>query len=303
MSRRLNEIFMEDLNSGKLSRLLNIIKIDATLQLEIRSNYVNIYYRGGNLCRIDQKKDRYTFLFDTKYVVDNNNLWQSVDLDCIDSEDKLVEMIPFIKREMDHWFSKYPKNEREAQQQIVLENNYTSISGDTDYFVCDVEYARSDIGCRFDVMAIKWPSTSSSRNRLDDCGLAFLEVKYGDGALTGNAGLKKHFQDIIKFVEEGQYQSFISEMESVYSQKIKLGLFPGQSKTIKISKSIKPQFIILVANHKPAKSVLQRELRVILDEYPHLNDQLDILIAQSSLMGYGLYEEKLLSLQDYVSYY
>ena len=53
-TRRLSAAFMTDLKAGgKLSPLLTRIKEDDTLLLAIRDNYVNIYYRGGSLFKIE----------------------------------------------------------------------------------------------------------------------------------------------------------------------------------------------------------------------------------------------------------
>jgi len=45
MSRKLSERFINDLLNGDLKELLDYIKRDNTLDLQIRNNYINIYYR------------------------------------------------------------------------------------------------------------------------------------------------------------------------------------------------------------------------------------------------------------------
>ena len=55
--RGLAQKFINTLKSGFLEPLMNLIIIDSTLCLEIRENYVNIYYRGGNIIRIEEKQD------------------------------------------------------------------------------------------------------------------------------------------------------------------------------------------------------------------------------------------------------
>ena len=44
-----------------------------TLSLEIRDGYINIYYRGGNLLRITQKKNGYSFHFDERYCLNKGD--------------------------------------------------------------------------------------------------------------------------------------------------------------------------------------------------------------------------------------
>ncbi len=56
--RGLYKEFMADLESGFLKELLELVKNDYTLDLQIRENYINIYYRSGNILRVkaDNKK-------------------------------------------------------------------------------------------------------------------------------------------------------------------------------------------------------------------------------------------------------
>lgn len=65
-------------------------------------------------------------------------------------------MIPRYKREMDGWFHRNSKNEREFQQLMARVNN---AAGSTDYYIADMEYAEmTELGARFDMVAFKWLS-------------------------------------------------------------------------------------------------------------------------------------------------
>jgi hypothetical protein len=50
--RGLSNKFINDLKIGILNPFLIAVMDDDKLNLEIRNNYINIYYRGGNLLRI-----------------------------------------------------------------------------------------------------------------------------------------------------------------------------------------------------------------------------------------------------------
>jgi hypothetical protein len=56
--RGLSEKFMNDLSESKgtLSPILNRIKNDHTLMLAITCGYANIYYRGGNILKITERR-------------------------------------------------------------------------------------------------------------------------------------------------------------------------------------------------------------------------------------------------------
>src|SRR4030067_1669126 len=126
--RRLSDQFMQDLQDNKrFLSLKNMVKNDNSLSLEIRNNYINVYYRGGNLLKLSEvNKHCYKPIFNVKY---------SRKTDIIDGLPKEIssksqlamwlERFPGLKSEMDSWFSKYPKFEREFQQKVVWgQNNF-----------------------------------------------------------------------------------------------------------------------------------------------------------------------------------
>lgn len=298
--RKLSKQFMDDLLGGLLSRLLTIVKSDDTLSLEIRDDYINLYYRGGNLYKIEPKSNGYSFDFDTKYCNNSIQTKQNISFSNLATIDDYIEMIPFIKREMDFWFHDHPKTEREYQQTILRENNKSSISGDTDYFIADIEYANKENGSRFDLVGVKWLSTSVKRKDRSSPTLALMEFKYGDNALTGTAGIIKHFQDIESFIKTNKLGSLYSEIEDLFNQKMELGLIKGASGSIHFDTSKNPEFLILCANHKPNKTAFKRELKGALSQCPNIQDCVDVKIATSSHIGYGLYDAQMIDLLDYI---
>lgn len=294
--RTLNDRFVADLKNGILSPLLAVVKCDDTLCLEIRSNEICVYYRGGSLFRVGQKNDDYIFRFDTKYILPDNPFWEPADLSKLAAPQEHVASIPLLKREMDYWFHKHQKSEREYQQVILRENNLSNISSDTDYYISDIEYADPGNNSRFDMVGIKWLSTSPSRKNRSSPSLALFEVKYGDGAMTGSAGIVKHFTDIQTFINSGKLDGLIEEVQGQFNQKIELGLVRDLTNPICIDKSARPEFILICANHKPASSVLERELKLAFNACPRLSESINIRLAGSSITGYGMYESKMIPL-------
>ncbi|PKM86491.1 MAG: hypothetical protein CVU87_12030, partial [Firmicutes bacterium HGW-Firmicutes-12] len=65
--RGISDKFIVDLKEGPLRPVLDSVLCDDTLCLEIRDNYINIYYRGGNMLRIAEKPSGYSVAFDIKY--------------------------------------------------------------------------------------------------------------------------------------------------------------------------------------------------------------------------------------------
>lgn len=262
--------------------------------LEIRENYINIYYRGGNILKITESGNAFDTSFDRKYLDENvTRVPMNLPLKLWSKSDVMawIEAIPFLKHEMDLWFGKHPKNEREFQQMMLRENNFrNSAARGTDYFICDIEYANRK--GKFDLVAVHWPSTNRKRNT--GLCLAFIEMKYGYKALKGSAGLAKHIQDIDEFLSDDERVSNIkAEMINVFNQKLELGLIDC-GKSIESLNNDGPECIIALAEHNPNSSILKKEL----DQLPPCTN-VELRFAVSTFMGYGLYDENIYTLDDF----
>lgn len=293
--------FMNDLKCGKLKDFLTSVKEDDTLCLEIRKNYINIYYRGGNIFKIMKVTTEYKVHFDIKYC---NKYKQRISEILPSDYQNWINNIPFLKAEMDAWFYKHPKLERENQQLVLRENNNSNIANDTDYFIADIEYANFENKSQFDLIGFRWLSTSIAKKKADDMCLVFIEKKYGDDALVGAAGIQKHYEDLYKFLNDPKkVDNIYEEIETIIKQKLELGLISSiNKKEIKLSKN-KPEFILLIANHKPAKSVLRKELKEVINSpyYNDLKQMVDMKVARASYMGYGLYSKLMVDIEDFIN--
>ena len=146
------------------------------------------------------------------------------------------------------------------------------------------------------MIAVKWLSKSNERQNPSAPTLAIIEMKYGDGALGGSAGLKKHLEDFGTLVKNGELDDFCADYSKVFNQKCALGLIPGkESARIKITQR-DIELIFLIANHDPDKTGLATIVAEIADltmEYPY-----PIRFAYASMMGYCLYADQLKSLEE-----
>ena len=90
MCRNISNAFLDDLTKGKLSKVLETIKQDDTLMLELRGNRVITYYRGGKLLEIEEvDSSKYSFHDgDRNYLMGNSvpNLKSIMDKDQCDIE-------------------------------------------------------------------------------------------------------------------------------------------------------------------------------------------------------------------------
>ncbi|OGX36535.1 MAG: hypothetical protein A3D87_02290 [Omnitrophica WOR_2 bacterium RIFCSPHIGHO2_02_FULL_50_17] len=169
-SRGLSSKFIEDLGKGHLSSLVDLVKRDSSLSLEMRNGYINVYYRGGNLLRLEEIKEHvYSAFFDKNYLSSNSSILNELphEIHSASEVDRWRANFPALKVEMDQWFSNNPKAEREFQQIVVWENNDSSIANYTDYFIVDIEYDNKR-GGRFNMVAIRNFSASLTSSRLHD---------------------------------------------------------------------------------------------------------------------------------------
>lgn len=287
MPRKLSPAFLGDLQTGLLAPILERVKLDSTLCLEIRDEYVNIYYRGGNLLRIDGHAGRYTGLFDAGYYgasAKPSNLPPPVIAQPVDVC-AWLESFPLLKQAID--LCGKDASEREVQQRIVWENNRSGTARSTDYFICDIEYAM-EREHRFDLVAVRWPSTTSQRRQTYGHRLAIGEVKFGDRALKGSSGLHAHIEDIDRYLAvPGHMKTIKAEMTQVFNQKHALGLIDNE-KPLGAFSDEPPLLILFLVNHDPDSSTLAELVRTLP---PCLHAELRI--ATACFLGHGLFDTML----------
>ena len=222
MGRAIDETFKTDLLNGKLAGLLEAVKNDNTLIMELRGNQVIIYYRGGALYTISFDNGKYTIAYNKAYWRKKKIYDELVEKPSIDSA---VKYIALYKHQMDYHRANADRElEKQGQQQLILENNIyggktledsnTSKIPTGDYFIVDMEYAYKgdDMDARFDLIALKWPSLGPARKKRKNLGISFLELKYYDGSMCGQSGIEKHISDFLKFTTDEKYKAIYHEM-------------------------------------------------------------------------------------------
>ena len=309
--RGLSDNFMSSLKKDLLRPILDRVKKDDTLMLGIREGYLNIYYRGGNLLRITERQDSskvFNFFFDKNYdLSEGHATYKALGLPGSVSEPEQLKQwvytISSLKELMDFWFSENPKMEREFQQLCERENNRSKISGETEYFITDIEFSDSNIGARFDILAIKWPANGRKDGK--NCTASFIEMKYGDDALGGESGLIKHITDVNKFLaNEKNYSAILEVMTTQFNQLDELGLLKfnhcSNGTKVQLKPSDKPEYIFLLANHNPRSPKLKE---ILLNQEFKDNvafNKCDVRFYVSSDAGYGLHSKSMLSYEEYI---
>ena len=264
-----NEKFWKNLTEGEYKEIIDFAsQRENELDVQIRDNYLNIYYQGGNLLRVHPR----SLYFDEFYFHRGATDIRKTHLIKSDkTEDK--EQVAFYQRKRDEMFSilrnkgmaaysakmkeimkewdadlhtiGISHDEKNAQQQISMNNR-----GETDYAVVDLEYAVSKTSSfyykgklekkvpRFDIIAV------------DKTGqLYVIELKTGLKAIDGNSGIYAHIDCFKHTIGRDSKNDFINEMDELLRQKQELKLIENNAR---IDTSKQPKFIFAFSD-EPGK--------------------------------------------------
>ena len=228
--RKINPDLKERLLDGDLKPLLNYIKSDEQLRLEVRTKGdAFVYYRKGLALEIRGLK------VDKKY-----GKVPITDL-AIQEPDKYFQQIKLV---IDDWLkSGNNRNEFDTQQQIAYHNQDINER----YFIVDMEYA-------FEQHQIE-KSERLKRATFDLFGIDMVEgrmilfeLKKGMKSLSGKSGIQDHINDFKKYIN-GKYSSVFRgnlyrDLINIITDKRDLGLLLDIKLPTNISTN-QPQMIII----------------------------------------------------------
>lgn len=195
---------------GDLAPLLNYVKSDDELRLEVRRNgEAFVYYRKGKALEIGRLKvdEKYGNVPSTQLAVNNP-----------------PEYFKQIKNSIDNWLRIYKKRgEFDTQQNIARFNQ----DKDDSYVILDMEYA-------FEQNQIEKPYREK-RGVFDLLGvdretnnIVLFEVKKGMGATKGKSGIEEHIHDFQTYLFGRNSVAFrrnlINDIKNIVEDKIALGL-------------------------------------------------------------------------------
>ena len=220
-TRHIKESFLQDLKTGFFKPIIDIIKVDPSLDLEMRGNSVMVYYRGGRILTItepqssinskaeadvllkgisqDYMKDASLSTFLTEPSIDNIHIYFS----------NVKHLVDVFEATIEHKFG-----EKEIQQRVIAENNYSVNADETDFFIADLEWENEGFDGRADIVAFYWGHMSHKKK---DLTMYLIEVKQGHNAIKTNKpnttkegpGLLKHYHDFNKFQKNLQFISIL----------------------------------------------------------------------------------------------
>ena len=315
--RSISESFLNNLKAGLFKSIVDIVRIDPSLDLEMRGDTVMVYYRGGKTLTIhdpdlypNMKEAGFLTGLDPKYSYKENSK-QAIPLPHSSS---ILDYFAESKHIIDNyeWKVKEHLGEKEIQQRIVSENNSMVNADETDFFIADMEWAENSVlEGRADLIAFHWGHMEHRRKKLT---MYLIEVKQGCDAIRTrestkkekvSPGLKKHQQDFYKLQNE---KSLIKELKDdmleVLRQKYCLGLVKGldhlfsqvdgKVTTTGISIEDEIHFVFLLANYLHYSDNLKNELEDMPD---------DSYFFVSSFLGYGLFKDLVLTKAELKKHY
>lgn len=286
MRGNLSQQFLTKLTKGNLQSVIKYILGDTDLDVQLRDNYLNVYYKGGNILRIKPKTvffDKFYFYwghpngYPKSYVekVANGKEKEinprttrpipskSEALEIVSSLDmmlnKLVQYLPKhpeafftqAKSVMDSWFDKWSHQERHDQQEISIMNR--SAGSDSDLAVIDIEFAVST-NKPYNKAKNKKGKDKVCRFDIiavDHVGqLYVIELKQNEAAdsVDNSANVQVHKSDFDDTIGNDDKNLFAQEMAQVAEQKKALGIL---SKSLHVDTSLSPVFAVAYSGDNP----------------------------------------------------
>lgn len=267
--RELSSYFITELQKGKLVPLLNKVKRDSDLDLQIREDYINIYFKGNNLLKL---KEDLSFEIDKKFTDAKEDISFSTEDSC---SDFIKNKLPQIKERIID--AKTIKNtlEIEYEQLLIRANNYTS-SVNSEYLIVDRQYARAGEQRKnqMDLLGVFLERGSRGSQSLRAAPFV-AEVKFSLNPDIPNLPeqISRYYTQI-----ENDYKGFVSQAELLLNQKAELGLFDSSNglvnklKSAKVDPDIKNlRIIIVLVDYNPYSSKYGSEVVSQLKELPYFN--------------------------------
>lgn len=251
--RKISDNFVSNLINGHLAKLREVVIRDKDLDLQIRDNYINIYFKGNSLLKLTESTNK-------KYQVDIHPKFTGAEpvSGLVDEKTtkEFIKRIPVLKENI----IRFGVTSLEVEyEQLIIRANNNEKRNNSEYFIIDRQYATS-IG-RFDLTGIYWKR--NKRKKGQEVPLCFMEIKF---AL--NKDIKKVHKQIERYyIEIVKNTPFIAEeAQSILRQKLDLDLFDQHRnrleamKTLKISENIEDyQFILVLVDYNPFSKSLNLE--------------------------------------------
>lgn len=281
--------------AASLRALVTVIGADRNLDLQIRDGYINVYYCGGCIWKIDgfsSGLDEEWVSFNRRYLKG----WWGGDSKLPKENDgdlsKWIASLGELKQAMGNYFLKKPNYERKVQQELCA--MYSRVP-DSPWVILDMEYAAWIHGakhekggpgrrlCKFDFVAFE---------RVKPEKLYLVELKVTRSAMGGLSGIRSHAEDFAHLLTRDSdipaRQAFKESMRNILRDKVELGLLPNVSakdilanptwpEDLRVLFSLGGESAAWLNAHPDAKAYSEKQLEAVCADHLWCDENLEPL--------------------------
>ena len=149
------------------------------------------------------------------------------------------------------------------------------------------------------MIAAFWESKGPARKAAHP-RLALIEMKYGDGALTGTAGIDKHIRGMNKFAATPRrVDSIKDEAIAMFEQQLEIETIHAPKAIVQFTDE-EPEFILFLVDHDPDSSKLKSVLLDIGTGIPEPTGY-ELKLCAATFMGLGLFKQNVYGLSEFLN--
>lgn len=310
MIKALSDKFFHRFLDGDLSEIIDFLHGRPQFKLNLCGDHVTIYYKGMPIIEIHENDEndvfwltRFAYMasaekLDPKFeekISSSDFLKKPLYKLCVSDIGWWFQLLTDIACGIDKFAIDIPtsgigdeQKHQDILHNIVMENNAYPEFNATDYFIIDIEYANPDVvhqddknATNMNAVALHW-----LRDNKSHAGLTFIEFKTG----------KESMNPVKTTLNNKVYE----DIEKAIAQMCKLYLIsvPGVNDVaildnFKIDRT-KTQKIVVPVNCNQFQETLLKQIDNV-----NVPDGVDFRIATSRFMGYGLYDENMLTLDEF----
>lgn len=281
--RGLSAAFEADLLDGPLTPLLEVVRRDRDLIMEMRNDVATVYCKGQQLALLKRQRKGYTVDADTTFWPRTAPLVLTT---APQTQAYVDDELPRIKQRIACYRKSDGGGALEIEiEQLIIRFNNSEPALNTEYFCVDRQVSLNPSN-RLDLVGIHWPR--NGRNASTEVGLALIEVKYSlGGGVDAIAAQVERYHELLA----ADMERMATQTEELLRQKLRLGLITGASPaaldklaTLTVSRDPgKARVVLALADYNPYS------VRLDLDALRRscLRDQFDVFFV-----GFGMWSPR-----------
>ena len=248
--RTLEQRFVDDLREGVLQPLLEVVKHDQYLNLEIRANMIQVFDQGLNFMTIKHSKETY----ECECHARKKQL----------SIDEVVMNLEELRQEV-----KARQVHIKEQGELSEGNQWLLNQMPSNYYVVDHEYKVKEHEIFFDLLAVKQIEHSQQ--------LQVVIMKQLDTSnVTQVKQLVEQFRMLHTLINGQLIREVIHQAKKQLQQKLVIHLVEDSLQSYVVSSNERLEYNVLFTQSKVQERLLKRELKKAMVFYPNVCEFIDV---------------------------